>query len=369
VSASGTGPNTVGWRSHLSRLKGPASVIAFLSGFAFDALTLRRPDDPFDLFVLGVTLVALVGVVVLEQRVHLGRPVPTAIRVRRAWVHAVAQFLLGALLSATVVLYARSGGVDRTLGFVAGLVLLMLAVEFAGTRLRAEVPRVMLLCLAAFFLLLLVLPVIVGRLPSRPRLFLACMVAAGAIGLVVTAAVHADGPAGRLLGRVGRMATAWVLLCGALVGMERARVLPPVPLAVVDAAVVRDVAVSAGRYTLSYGAPSRWTPWRKDERHMVWQPGEAVWMFTAVFAPNGMTTGISHVWEHLEGGAWVVADRIPYPMTGGRDGGFRGYTVKRTLKPGQWRVRVESGEGRELVRVPFELVEGRTPEVIQRVVE
>jgi hypothetical protein len=359
----------VGWRGRLRRLEGPASVLAFLGGFAFDAVTLRRPDDPLDLGMLAITLVALVGVVVLEQRLRLGRPVPASVRARPGWVHAVAQFLLGALLSATVVLYARSGGADRTLGFVAGLVLLMLAVEFAGARLRAEVPRVLLLCLAAFFFLLLVLPVVVGRLPSRPRLFLACMFGSGAIGLVVTAAVHADGPAGRLLGRVGRMATAWALVCGALVGMERARVLPPVPLAVVDAAVVRDVVVSQGRYTLTYGAPSRWAPWREDERSMAWSPGQAVWIFTAVFAPTGMTTGVTHVWEHEERGEWVVADRIPYPMAGGRDGGFRGYTVKRRLKPGRWRVRVESGEGRELVRVPFELVEGPTPELIQRVVE
>lgn len=361
-----------GWRARLDRLQGPLTLVAFLGGFAFDALTLRRPDQPLDLALLGLYLLLATGVVVLEQRLRLGRPVPLAVRARAGWVHAAAQFLLGALLSATVVLYARSGGLDRTLGFVAALVGLMVLVERAGARLQAEVPRVLLLGISAFCYGLLVVPVLAGRLPSRLALILGCLSAAGALGAVVTAAVHADGTPGRLLGRVGRFLTAWVLLAGVFVGMERARVLPPVPLAVFEAAVVRDVSVRGGAYTLTYADPPWWAPLREDERTVAWRPGQPVWVFTAIFAPTGLTTGITHVWERRLDGAWAETDRIPYAMTGGRDGGYRGYTRKRRLAPGDWRVRVETADGRELVRVPFTLVqaeEGAVPELIQRGVE
>lgn len=340
--------------------------MAFLGGFAFDAATLRRPDQPLDLALLGAYLLLLMGVVVLEQRLALGRPAPASLRARAAWVHTAAQFLLGALLSATVVLYARSGGLDRTLGFVAGLLGLMLLVEYAEARLRAEVPRVLLFALAAFFYALLVVPIVRQDLGSRLHLLGGAGMAAGALALVVTALVHADGPVTELRRRVRRMGLAWSGVLAVLAALELTRVLPPVPLAVVEAAVVRDIRSAGGEVTLRYAEPPWTAPWRRDERTMLWQQGAPVWLFTAVFAPTGLETGIVHVWERGAPDGWLETDRIPYPMRGGRDGGYRGYTRKQHLQAGRWRVRVETTGGRELLRVPFELVEGPTPALTER---
>lgn len=38
--------------------------------------------------------------------------------------------------------------------------------------------------------------------------------------------------------------------------------------------------------------------------------------------------------------------RIAYPIVGGRDGGYRGYTYTSSIVPGFWWVTVETGEGK-----------------------
>ncbi len=344
----------VALRPHVGRA---ASGAAFVGGFAFDAFTLDRPDDPLDMGLLVVYLVLAAALVVVEQRARVGRALPAVLAARLSWVHLGAQFLVGGLLSGTVVLYARSGGWDRTLLAVMGLFALMVVVEVAEEVVRAELPRLALLGLVAFAAALLFLPVVTGYAGPRGPLLLAAAAGAQTVVLVVVLGVHGDGPAGALRRRTLRALAGGVgglVLMGAL---EATRVLPPVPLAVMEAAIVRDVDASGGRYTLTSAAPPWWAPWRDDDRPFRQRPGDAVWCFTSVFAPTGMTTAVHHVWERRdEDGAWVETDRIPYPMRGGRGGGWRGYTRKRHVPPGDWRVRVVSDGGRELTRIPFTVV-------------
>ena len=60
-----------------------------------------------------------------------------------------------------------------------------------------------------------------------------------------------------------------------------------------------------------------------------------------------------------------MTDRIPIVIAGGRDKGYRGYTVKQRVVPGDWRVDVETAEGRVIGRVSFQVEEpeGETPEL------
>ncbi|MEK7234334.1 MAG: DUF2914 domain-containing protein, partial [Elusimicrobiota bacterium] len=39
------------------------------------------------------------------------------------------------------------------------------------------------------------------------------------------------------------------------------------------------------------------------------------------------------------------------PITGGRDAGWRGFTVKAKHRPGRWRVEIVTSDGRELGRI------------------
>lgn len=47
------------------------------------------------------------------------------------------------------------------------------------------------------------------------------------------------------------------------------------------------------------------------------------------------------------------SDAIPVKIAGGRDQGFRGFTVKENYQDGDWQVRVETMDGREIGRLNF----------------
>jgi len=72
-----------------------------------------------------------------------------------------------------------------------------------------------------------------------------------------------------------------------------------------------------------------------------------------------LRTALFHHWQRYDEKRreWVPTDRIGYAISGGREGGYRGYTYKQALSPGEWRVDVETAEGRVLGRVPFQVKE------------
>jgi DUF2914 family protein len=49
------------------------------------------------------------------------------------------------------------------------------------------------------------------------------------------------------------------------------------------------------------------------------------------------------------------ADRVPIKISGGREGGYRAYSFKQRLDPGEWRVDVESSDGRIIGRVSVQV--------------
>lgn len=54
------------------------------------------------------------------------------------------------------------------------------------------------------------------------------------------------------------------------------------------------------------------------------------------------------------------ANRLPYPIVGGRDGGYRGYSTANVSSVGQWRVDIETADGRLIDRLPFTAVQVAT---------
>jgi hypothetical protein len=331
-----------------------APLAAFIVGFLWDTLTLTRIDRLSDnLILLGYTLVAGLLIAVLGRIEH-GHMTQSWLARHLNWVTIATHFFLGGLLSSYVVFYFKSAAVGKAYIFVGLLVGLMLANEFLSHRLR----NLKLLCALYFFCCFAFLTFF---LPVMTHLMNDVMfITSGLLSFILTSSVLGLVYAGRLRQsgqQMMEMARLPVMIFVTLVVLYFLNWVPPVPLALKEGGIYRSVKRVAGKYEVQYRKPPLWQFWKQDEREFEYAPGDVVYCFAAVFAPTALGERIVHEWQQLDGdGNWVTKDRLGYRIVGGRDDGYRGYTLKRKITPGQWRVEVKTVEGRLLGRIPFEVV-------------
>lgn len=355
------------WARWADRVGPHLPMVGFLAGFVWDSLTLTRVDRLTDNLILLGYLVLLGGVLVVSHRAREAPEAWPRVVPQLGRLDWVAQFFYGGLYSAYVVFYFRSATFGRSFLFLLGLGALMVANEFFAERLGLDRLRVPLfaLCLCSF--LLFFIPVMSGYLGWG--LFAAAMALAFVGGMALAWAMERG--AGDLRRRLGAHARGVGVVLGTLALLDALGVIPPVPFALIERGIFREVRRTEAGYEVSW-EPS-WRFWREDERVFRYRTGDRVWCFTAVFAPTGTALSITHVWEWWdpEADRWVERSRIPLSMKGGRDGGFRTFSRKDSVQPGDWRVRVVSEAGRELGRVDFELVPGpaAAPALRSRVVQ
>jgi hypothetical protein len=85
--------------------------------------------------------------------------------------------------------------------------------------------------------------------------------------------------------------------------------------------------------------------------------GVLIYFYSAVFSPTSLNTEIIHEWQTYDSRrGWITSDRIALPVRGGRDGGYRTYSVKNGVKPAAWRVNVETANGAILGRYRFNVL-------------
>jgi hypothetical protein len=137
-------------------------------------------------------------------------------------------------------------------------------------------------------------------------------------------------------------------------------ILPPLPLALTNAGVYHSVTRDGDVYhAVGETRPliSRISmPGMETLVHV--NPGESLYLYSAVFAPIKLQTKILHIWQHYDDTAneWRTQAVVSYPISGGRDGGYRGFSVKSLPAKGHWRVDIETADGRIIGRVAFSVV-------------
>ena len=64
-------------------------------------------------------------------------------------------------------------------------------------------------------------------------------------------------------------------------------------------------------------------------------------------------------WERFDEptNKWVQVSTIRFPVVGGRDGGYRGFSFQPSVSGGKWRVNVETPQGRLIGRISFDVIE------------
>jgi hypothetical protein len=335
-------------------------LVFFAGGFAFDSVMIRRVDDAFVLIQQGAYLI-VVGAVLAglvswkEGALELSGS--------RKWLSNVSgpivHFMLGTLLNAYALFYFRSASGWSAALFVVVIAALLIVNELPMFRRLGPVVLYALysFCLTSYFAYLY--PVLIGRM--RSWMFLLA-VATSMIPLLLLSRLHLRVTASRwrvlrqaLLPSFGAQALLVLLF---LFGL-----LPPVPLSLLEIGIYHDVTRDpSGSYLLTRQSPPWWRPWTRDDTDFQARAGDRVYCFFRVFAPARFEDQIRVRWSYRESGrGWVPSDAVPIAVRGGRERGYAGYTYKQNWRPGEWRVAVETGDGREIGRHGFSVREDTDP--------
>ena len=347
-------------RSVLAKPFMPA--VFFLSGVTYDTLTLTRIDRLQDNLILLLYLVLLGFLIVLTGRLGtataeaettnrsaLARPLLKA----RPYYPMAVQFLLGSLFSAYAIFYSRSATLTSTAIFFALLVVLLISNEFLRNRLSSLRLLVSLYAVVCFAFFTFFLPVMTGYMNSI--IFLTGAALSAAVTFRVVQLIYRNN-ADRSMGEtIGVTAPAFALI-GLLVGFYFLNWIPPVPLSLKFGGIYHEVKKAGERFELSF--EKKWYQvWKRSDS--TFPADEPIYCFTAVFAPVDLNTTVYHHWYFRVNSErpFTHADKIPIKISGGREGGYRAYSFKQRLDPGDWRVDVETKDGRIVGRVSVQVEE------------
>jgi hypothetical protein len=328
-------------------------VAVFAIGFLWDSITMTRVDSLIDNIILLFYLASL-GVMIY-QTVKRQCGMATSRWMQRLQPHFLwaMQFCYGGMFSSFVVFYFKSVSWTGTQFFFLILVALLIGNEFLHHRLGNPVLLAILYSFCLISYLAFFLPVILARI--GPEVFLL----AGCLSLVISFLVFAAAywPERDLWAHRMKPITTWIaaiFVAGQL--LYFANLIPPVPLSLKSAGIYHSVTrTSAGYQVQNYPTPL-YRFWKRWDDPFYYSPGQAAFCYTAIFAPPGIEVPIIHVWSRQTASGWTRTDRIRFDIAGGREMGYRGFTRKGNLPPGNYRVDVETERGQILGRVEFAVI-------------
>jgi hypothetical protein len=324
---------------------------ALVFGFILDNLTLTRIDRVFDNTVI-LTYLFLIGGALLCINLAQGGVFSEQTQQRIQSIFPVLlQFAFGGIFSAFFIFYSRSGTLVSSWPFILFLLGLLIGNESFRqryTRLRFQVV-IFFTTLFSFFVYFV--PVVTKIM--NPWIFLV----SGALSLL--SIVFFIQLLGYFLPQLIQRNKKWFTgVIGSIFVLLNilyfANIIPPIPLALKDIHLAHSVVRSGDDYILAVEETSFLKRWFTREVYHYY-PGESAFVFSSVFAPADLDTKIRQCWEYFNTQAdnWEQTGCIVFPISGGRDGGYRGYSRKTFLFEGKWRVNVETERGQLIGRVTF----------------
>jgi len=326
---------------------------ALLLGFIVDYITLNRVDQLFDNIILLFYVVLAGGMLtVLYGRSNTSKETtPTS---RLTFIVTIApllfQYAIGGLFSGLFIFYFRSGTLSTSFPFLIVLLVLMLGTDYLYKRFPKASFQLVIFYIALLSYVNLVIPILTKHMGVFSFLGATLLASAVMYGFVMSL----DRPHSIIRGEnrkkiEQRLATTFFIF----ILLYFTNVIPPLPLSMKTGVVGYNVTRSTtGDYTVLVEQEPWYTPFNQYSNQI--HSTGPVYAFSAIFAPTRLETKIYHEWSYYDDTkGWVLTSRIPIPIVGGRDQGFRGYSFKSNLTTGSWRVDVVTERGQVVGRLPF----------------
>jgi hypothetical protein len=318
-------------------------------GFIYHYITFKIiPIDEVLYLVFGYLVLATLTI--LFTHLYDAGKITQKLRYVRLFIPLLLQFTLGSIIGGVFIFYWFSGSIFVSWPFIVILIALIIGIEAFKHHLENPVVQFSLYNFASILLFAVALPYFFNSLSA------ALFLAAGVISLLLVFILV------RLLGRFSaelKKRQAHILISSCLVFVAMALLyfnnfIPPVPLSIRSAGVYHNVTRSGSDYELQ-AEPQSFLQKLDLTPTIHMGPGERAFVYTSIYTPTDLNTEIVHDWQFYNETKkeWISVSKLSFTIVGGRQDGYRGYTVKNNLTAGKWRVYVETPRGQVLGRFRF----------------
>ncbi len=344
------------------KLETVISLFTFSFGLIVTFMTLTRVDMFMENFWIVVNLLivflAIFAITLYENRLKNKNIVDFFSSPLYFYLTILIQFAFGGLFATFFVFYIRSSSFSNSWFFLLILLVLLVGNEIWKkhyTRLTFQI-SVLFVSLYLFFVFLL--PVIFHRLGAD------LFIASGILSLVIVflfTLLLRKFALEKFKKHHNVLRISLVSIFVVMNVLYFTNIIPPIPLSLKEAGVYHSVTRTSNLNTgVSYLVKGEATTWRDYfTRYPVFhrRMGETVYVFSSIFSPVNFATKIVHQWQYYDEvkGKWLDSTKVTLPITGGREEGYRLYSLKQSVTPGLWRVEVMTTSGKVLGVIKFKV--------------
>lgn len=343
-------------------------TLSFIFGFISDNLILHRIDQArTNIILFSYTTLTMFATYFLYAGIS-GRYRDKINKFFKRYAPVVIQFTFGGVLSGMLIFYSRSGSIMNSWPFLLIIILVIYGNETIKDRGSRLVYNLSIFFVGLFAYCALITPVILGKMGDL--VFLGSGILALCIMYLFFLTLT------RIIPNFIALQKRSIVFSIGLIYVffnffYFTNIIPPIPLALKELGVYHSIVhfLDNDTYQLTYEKPLWWELFRNSDTTFHYEPNDALFCFTSVFAPTRLATDIYHRWEYYDEtkGTWVDYGRFSYPISGGRGEGYRGYTELANFGEGKWRCTVETERGQILGSETVVVVKGGRGELVTRV--
>jgi hypothetical protein len=346
------------------------SPVGLIYGFIFTSLTLTRVDTFLENFwiVFHLLLVSfgILALTLYENKANQ-KNLPVLEREKfNFFLTLIIQFAFGGLFSTFFVFYLRSSSIAQNWFFILLLLVLLVGNELWKKHYQRLAFQIIVLFVSLYLFFVFLLPVLFHRLGGDLFIF------AGILSLIIVflfTLILRKYALEKFNSNHKILAVSIVSIFVLMNILYFTNIIPPIPLALKQAGVYHYVAKnSVGNYEVKSEATS-WSDYLTRYPVFHRRSGEPIYAFSAIFSPVKFATEIIHQWQSYDEvkKEWVDSTKVTLPITGGREEGFRTYSIKQFPTPGLWRVKVMTPSGQTLGNINFKVEDSTsTPSLITK---
>lgn len=327
------------------------SAAFFVFGFFDHLITFGAFSLPTEIIIFEVYL-GVIALCTLISHISVGRE-GRIMRTLAVLAPLAAQMLLGGVLAGFVVFYGKESVLSVSWPFLIFLTIIFVGTEFFRSLREHLVFQTALFYFSLYALAVFALPTYVGSM--NERVFFQSTLLTVAIFLVFLGILAAFGWQ-RLKRTILPILLSTSLLTAAIVLAYVTDVIPPLPLAIRDGGIYYSITHEGDAYIVQGEQKQPW--WHIGTQTIQHVPGTPLYAFSAVFAPGAFVTSVVHEWQFYnpQTKAWETRSTVAFTLSGGREEGYRGYSLMSDPEAGKWRVRVQTLTGQTIGEFRFNVV-------------